>query len=423
VPGATGRGAQPRRRKGWRGLEAGPARGAGLAALEANRPRTAHAERGRPPTAQTSDLRAAGIEGGHIATPRCVSDDPRRMASQPGHDDLERLIGAGVPPDGLVFYGRWFQFETWLREVAYVELRAKYGRAWTDRLAGRAPKRAERDVRNSYMASADAEDVLAYADVSDLFGLIAAHWPLYEPFLLPLGRWTGRTDELRELRNRNAHCRRPHRDDVARVEQTLRDLESGASWFYRSYLNTYDIEPSADDPLVRAWVGGQHQVASRLLRHAERQYDVRFRLRASVRPWAEAPTQGDVLSGREGVLWHAEWILGDWEVSPMALWQDVSGRLGVGDLVIHLLFNTSTITATFSACDAHDEIADAIGMLFDGVLREGTRRHGASSLEEAVDEHAVARAEVARLPARVQIDSPLTMIDPLLPEHVSIFGA
>jgi hypothetical protein len=344
------------------------------------------------------------------------------MASQSQVERMELILGTGVPADSLAFYGRWFQFETWLREVAYVELRAKYGKDWVKHLEGSAPGRARRDVRNSYMASADADDLVAYADVFDLFNLIASQWSLFEDFLLPQERWLGRVDELRQLRNRNAHCRRPHRDDVARIEQTLRDLESGASSFYRSYLDTYNLELSDGDPLVKAWVEGAHPTAARLLRHAERQYDVRFRLRASIRPWAERPALPGRLSGRDGVVWHAQWILGDWEVSPRALWTDVHDLAGVEDLIIHLLFDVATVTATFSAVDAHEDIADAVGAVFDGILRDGMRRRGAD-LDEAVGREEARLAEVADLPARVQANSTLTHFDPLLTNNGAIFAA
>lgn len=134
--------------------------------------------------------------------------------------------------------------------MVYVELRARYGPQWREALTGRAPARAAIDARNAYMASADADDVLAYSHVSDLFSLIEDQWDLFEHYVLPRNRWVGRTDELRELRNRNAHCRRPHRDDVARLEQTLRDLEPGAIKFYRSYVDTH--HPPAQDPVARA---------------------------------------------------------------------------------------------------------------------------------------------------------------------------
>jgi hypothetical protein len=273
------------------------------------------------------------------------------------------------------------------------------------------------------MASADADDVLAYADVSDLFKLVEANWSLFEFYLPPRERWIGRTDELRELRNRNAHCRRPHRDDVARIEQTLRDLEAGAWRFYQSYLDTYNIELPAKDPVPRAWRDGRHDVADRLLGHAERQYDVRFRLRASSRPWISVPAEPDRLSGREGVLWHATWILGDWEVRPLDLWEDIRAHPPLDDLIVHLLLDETRVTATFSALDDPTAIADAVGRLFETILEVGLRRRPSASFEDVERYAEERREEVADLPARVQALTPLTLIDPLNPPQFSIFGA
>ena len=101
--------------------------------------------------------------------------------------------------------------------TVYLELRAKHGSAWLS-LLGRSPaKRAEIDAANSYMASADSNEIIAYVDVSILFDIIAEQWELFEPFLPARKRWEGLVDVLGSLRNRNAHCRRPHRDDLGRI--------------------------------------------------------------------------------------------------------------------------------------------------------------------------------------------------------------
>jgi hypothetical protein len=51
----------------------------------------------------------------------------QRTTYRPAVEDdlarLERLVRNGVPADALAFYGRWWQFETWLRDAVYVELR------------------------------------------------------------------------------------------------------------------------------------------------------------------------------------------------------------------------------------------------------------------------------------------------------------
>jgi hypothetical protein len=112
------------------------------------------------------------------------------MAS-PRSEAIEAAIGAGVPCAALEVYGRWWQLERYLRELVYAELRAAYVSAWVERLGGGAPLRAERDRVNAYMASADAEGLLAYTDVTALFKLVEAEWELFEPTFLPQARWRG----------------------------------------------------------------------------------------------------------------------------------------------------------------------------------------------------------------------------------------
>ena len=294
----------------------------------------------------------------------------------------------------------------------------KYGARWTEHLRGTAPKRARSDEANAYMASSDAGELLAYADVSDLFQLIEDQWELFAQLLPPRPRWAGASDELKELRNRNAHCRRPHKDDLGRIEQMLRDLESGAWRFYVSYLDTRMIHKSRD-PLSRSWVAGRHQTAARLLKHAERQYETRFRLSYSVRPWANRPDE-NAISGSEGVLWHAHWSIAGRIVNVVDLWTEIEKNPAHRDRVIHLLFGLGSVTATFAAVDDADATADAIGHIFDEILMASNEHILGLSVEDWADRWTHG-AET--LPRSVQVDSPLTRIDPLQSHPSSILAA
>jgi hypothetical protein len=347
---------------------------------------------------------------------------PAAPETQPAPEDelspLRAPIAAGVPVDALATYARWWQLETFLREVVYVELRARWGETWTSHLSKKAPTRAANDVVNAYMASADAGELLAYADVSDLFRLIEDQWDLFADVLLPKERWSGTAHLLRDVRNRNAHCRRPHRDDPARLQQTLRDLDAGARTFYSSYLDASRPSDTSLDPLVRAWMAGEHPTARRLLKHAEDQYEVRFQLRYSLRPWASAPAP-DSITGTPGVLWHAEWYTSSREVPVVKLWDRISARRD-DDRLVHLLHNGWTIVATFPAIDAPEATADAIGRIFDDILPMSRPRP--STMEPA--DHELDRWKVGsdRLPGRVQIPwTALSLMDYELP--FSLFGA
>ena len=69
------------------------------------------------------------------------------------------------------------------------------------------------------------------------------------------GQPNGGAEEVKPIRHRLAHCRRPHNDDVARIEQLLRDLEPGACSFLRSYAQWGKVSLNATDPVARAWIG------------------------------------------------------------------------------------------------------------------------------------------------------------------------
>jgi len=330
-----------------------------------------------------------------------------------GTGELQGLIDGGVPEDALRFFARWWQLETYLREVAYLELRARDGIRYTEAIGRRPLDRARGDERNAYMASADL-DPLAYLDAGELIDLIDGSWELFERTLLPEARWKADASLIRTLRNRVSHCRRPHADDLGRLRQLLRDLEHGARIFYASATRT-GLEISRRDPLWKDWVRGRHDVAGRLLEHAARQYDTRFRLGASRRPWV--PEAEGQISGIPGHLWHATWILSGRELVPGNLWSTICERSPTAELIVHLLMpNPYVATATFAAVDGSEPVADAIGAVFDSVLETSAPMdHVGMAGEDSW-------GQAARdLPAKVQTYSPMALFDAAHP--VTIFEA
>ncbi len=91
---------------------------------------------------------------------------------------------------------RWWQFETWLRFLLYLELRAERGLAWTDLVPDKSQVLAERDDENAYMPSPDATNPLAYLDARRLMDVIARDdvWPLVSYALAKRERWNGLVD-------------------------------------------------------------------------------------------------------------------------------------------------------------------------------------------------------------------------------------
>jgi hypothetical protein len=328
-----------------------------------------------------------------------------------GETELQDLIEGGVPEEALRFFARWWQFETYLREVVYLELRARDGAGYETAIGSRTLSRARRDEENDYMASAD-RDPLAYMDAGQLLELIEENWVLFEPTLLPLDRWAAAASLIKALRNRVSHCRRPHGDDLGRLRQLLRDLEHGAERFYAS-VAAADLEVSPRDPLGKLWVKGRHPTAARLIEHAERRYDTRFYLHASRRPWAE---DGSTITGSEGFLFHANWILGGRELRLPRLWRSIEERGATARWIVHLLMpNPFHAMATFAAVDPIESVADAIGAIFDSILETSVEMQTGIDVKDGW-------ADAARdLPSKVQTYSPLSLFDPYHP--FSIFRA
>lgn len=268
---------------------------------------------------------------------------------------LEAALTNNVPAKALALYGRWWQFETWLRSLAYVELRAKYGIKWTERLDTSTTNRQANDRQRHYMSSPDWEDPLAYLDASKLFDLVDTNWDLFEPSLIEQDAWRGRRAELLKIRHRIGHMRRPHRDDLNRLEQTLRDLDKGALRSILAYQREY--EPldlcSEDHPIIRSWVYGEHKIAERLIDHAARNYGTNFRLSLVRRPWVSPSLHGGKLNGDTvGYLWHAHFNFRDRYPQVPQLWRSRHLDAVTRKHLVHLLVSdVSHVTVTFPMVD------------------------------------------------------------------------
>lgn len=277
----------------------------------------------------------------------------------------------GVPPASLALYARWWQLESWLRELVYVELRARHGRQWDD-VVRAASGRQSQDATYTHMQSPDAQNPLAYLDYSQIVSLIDENWETFDYALLTKKAWDGRQEELKRIRHRIGHMRRPHPDDLGRLEQTLRDLERGTFVALASYNDGETPDPDEhSDAVTRGWVQGEHEDARRLVNHALRQYETRLIVRSSVRPWVHA---GQRAGHGPGHLWHAEFFVRGRSVDAGSLWYDTQIE-SIRPLIVHMsCFDPYHIGFTFSGADNDTAVADAIGAAFDAVLMNASLR-------------------------------------------------
>lgn len=270
-----------------------------------------------------------------------------------------------LPSRSAALYARWWQLETWIRELAYVELRALNGVKWADSARVAATRQAA-DQQYRHLEGADNSNVLAHFDYSQLLQVVEAHWDQIGDSLMHRGAWDAHQVNLQRIRHRIAHLRRSHPDDLARVEQVLQDLEDGAFNALSTY-NIRSIPKGVDDAdaVAVGWLAGDHDDARRLINHAARQYDTRLILRKSRRPWCtydiDIPTQA-------GQFWHLEFKMRDRTVDARSLWRDDYVE-SIRPLIVHMLAESPWhVSFTFSALDDGVAVADAFGRIFEAVL-------------------------------------------------------
>jgi len=280
-----------------------------------------------------------------------------------------------VPFDALVVAARWWQLEAYLRRLVYIELRALLGPEWTGPLKAEALKRMSKAQAVAYMGSADDGDPLAHTDVGTLFAVVEQQWEQCGPGIgLPEKVWQGRVDELRSIRHRIAHCRRPHSDDVDRLEQTLRDLEPAANRELRSYTTWLVPSDDLDDPIVDAWQRGNHPVYQRLVPHGQDIKGIDFYLRVSVRPWANRGT--GAITGSPGYYWVLMVVLHERHLFVDDYLREYHVVKNL-PLIGHVIQTDSRfLYVTFPAVGDPVEISDAIGECFEAVFNAANYGYG-----------------------------------------------
>lgn len=335
--------------------------------------------------------------------------------------DIQNSISAAwrsdVPPLASAVFARWWQFETWLRSLIYLELRAAYGSNWTERLP-QLPnnvKRQQKDEEFQYMATPDAQALLAYTDVADLLKIIDEQWSLFEKSLLPKEVWKGRVIELRNIRNRIGHCRRPNPDDLSRLEQILRDLENGAFEAAAAFNRQSLVPKNWEDPLAKAWVDCQHETAQRLIKHAQRQYHTTFQLKCSKRPWVQSTQIMPPVSGKKGYVWHAKWTMSR-GLNLRDFWEDDTWDNFRDTILLMCAANPYSLELSFSALEDAVSIADTIGTAFDLIINHQIRNNLPQDAHERWEEINT------DLDPRVQTHSIWSIIEDST-KSISIFGA
>ena len=202
--------------------------------------------------------------------------------------------------------------------------------------------------------------------------------------------------------NRIGHCRRPHPDYFARLEQTRRDLYTGVLSATAAFNRQFEADENWKDAVVDGWVRVHHSSPG-LVEHAHGQYNTVFQLRYSRRPWVKSAIDQETVSGIPGYIWHAHWIYrGGKGINLRRFWRNIGYY---HNTILMLCADTpSSIEVSFPAMDDPQTIADAIGECFHAVLRN----IGFGSASEDFDGW---RERHADIDPRVQVGTPWAMID------------
>jgi hypothetical protein len=298
---------------------------------------------------------------------------------QLGDENTNRLVRAtdnGAPVDVLGVTARWWQLETYLRLLVYIQLRGRFGAEWLPPLTNQPVKRVERAKTTRYMASADDTYPLAHVDVGGLFELILERWEECSHGIgLPADVWRGRTAEIVPIRHRMAHCRRPHADDAVRIEQLLRDLEPAANLALRQYVRWWEPSPELEDPIIDDWVRLRHPVAQRLVEHGARNKGIIFDLMTARLPWAD---KAERITGTPGWFWVMHVVLRERQIYIDDYWsqQAVQAQLPMAGHIIQS--SPWSIAVTVPAVGDPAAISDAIAGFFEAVFRSATQGDGSS---------------------------------------------
>jgi hypothetical protein len=277
---------------------------------------------------------------------------------------LRATVPQFMPPVALAGYARWWQFETWLRDLVYVEFRAMFGVEWVDMV--NAQRQGKDATSLQHMPSADSENPLAYLDTTPLFELLDYDWSVFEPSFIDRIAWQGRKPELLKIRHRIMHLRKPHVDDLTRLDQVLRDLEHDAKAALVAYTSRRKgLDPrSQSDPVTVEWSGSGSRVST--IRHADTVYGALVEVSASKRPWlASWPAH---LNGASGVLWHLNVIFRDRTIDPRALWRELPDPQ-FRNLLVHLLIHDPYhVEFVFAGVDDGSIVARAMGYAVETAL-------------------------------------------------------
>ena len=206
-------------------------------------------------------------------------------------------------------------------------------------------------------------------------------WPLFLPCLTTKRLVRAKFEELKPVRNRIAHTRAIHRDDLRRVENVMRDLDAGFWTFCTSYNNVCPfIADRQKDPVFRHFVermgGGYRETApgewSYLANRIGMTMDTD--LSFAIRPFSPGPSTNRTAKGR-GVFYRARYSVAHTQRSFRTA-DILASTKGIHRSLLHVHIDSlhATLTVTIPSRLPTDRIVTVLQQFFDVCQREISAR-------------------------------------------------
>lgn len=293
-----------------------------------------------------------------------------------------------IPADSVHIYARLWELETWLREMVYIELKSACGASWEKNLKP-VEEKFLKDKRLIHMATPQ-RGPLGYLTLGELWEVMssATNWPIFQCYFPPKHLVEAKlTTELLQIRHRVAHCRTPHNDDLARVEQFLRDIDQSFWEFTTSYNDEHPIIPAKSNPIAGAFIDDDQypwvEVATnKWTRLGRKQLHARYTITVAltVRPWVEKSLLQAQITPNRGVLY---------DVNVQALdissldYEEILGKTKhLHNRCIHIVLDQigQSVRLTFPSVLPVNDIVETVEVFREMVLR--AIRHSAQQPED-----------------------------------------
>jgi hypothetical protein len=171
-------------------------------------------------------------------------------------------IPFGTRLDSLKGYCALAQLEVWLRELVYLALKTRFGSDWWNqanealrraRTRGIPAERSMRGDRKHPHMSTPENDPLWFVSFDSLLTLLFDRklWRLFEPYLTTKELLRAKFDEIKPIRNRIAHFRALHTDDLERTTRILKDLDQRLWKLCADYGDEFPFYRREKDPIYK----------------------------------------------------------------------------------------------------------------------------------------------------------------------------